>query len=109
MSEKSFLAIFGGEELYLYFQKNKKITQYLLYHTMTKLTSLTMKASTAAKKKSGKWDRAQYFYRIILYFVACVSFSYASASFLPFFDEQRRHNARIDRMIRQCFFDVVLI
>jgi hypothetical protein len=54
MSEISFLAIFGGEEVYLYFQKTKKITQYLSYHTMTKLKSSTMKAATATKKKSGK-------------------------------------------------------
>jgi hypothetical protein len=53
MSEKSFLAIFGSEEWYLYFQKTKKITQYLSYHTMTKSTLLTMKAAAAAKKKIG--------------------------------------------------------
>jgi hypothetical protein len=52
--KKYFLAFFGGEELLLYIQKTKKITQHLSYDTMTKLTSLTMKAAAATKKKSGK-------------------------------------------------------
>ncbi len=47
-------------------------------------------AAAAAKKKSGKWDQTQYFYLIVLYFVACMSFSCAGASFLPFFDKRRR-------------------
>ncbi len=103
MSEKFISGYFwrwGGVSLFL---KTKKITQSLSYHTMAKLTSLSMKAAAAAKKKSGKWDRAQYFYHIVLYFVPRVSFSCAGTSLLPFFDEQRHRNARVDCVNGPCF------
>jgi hypothetical protein len=38
-----------------------------------------------------------------------MSFSCAGTSFLPFFDKQRRCNARADRVIGPSFFDIVLV
>ena len=102
VSEKIF-SCFGGEELSLYFQITNKITQHLSYDTMTKLTSSNMKVATAAKKKSGKWDRAPYFYCIVLFLSLTWVFSVLAPLFYHFFDKQHCCNARVECVIGPCF------
>ncbi len=66
------------------FKKTKTITQHLSYDNMMKLTSLTMKAAAAAKKKTGQWYRSPKFYCIVLFLLAAWVFPLPAPLFYHF-------------------------
>ncbi len=86
------------------FKKTKTITQHLSYDNMTKLTLSTMKAAVATKKKTCQWHQSPKFYCIVLFLLAAWVVPLPAPLFYNFVDKQCRCNARLNRVIRSCFW-----